>query len=94
MKTAAFLILAMLVLSMTSPLSLHVPFSSDHNSRILTLDICDASGSALSVNGGMPVIPECPCKLCPLEFNGFHWIADTLFTPFFIPFQQDRPPRV
>jgi hypothetical protein len=93
MKAGAFLVMAILVVSMISPLSIHVTASSDDNSHIFTLDICNASGNALSVIGSMPVIHECPCKLCMLEFAGFYRIPESLFTPFFIPFQQDRPPR-
>jgi hypothetical protein len=87
------LILAALVFSIVSPLKIHVP-PSDDNGHVFALDVCGAAGSNMSLNDHMPVIHQWPCKLCLLDFDGFYRISNPLFTPFCLPFRQDRPPRV
>jgi hypothetical protein len=89
----AFLILAILAVTVTSPLAVRVPSSSDHQSRILTLDICNTGGYALSADNHMSAITASPGRGCLLECDGFNFVADIFFTPFLTSFQQDRPPE-
>jgi hypothetical protein len=93
MKMRTVLILAALVFSIVLPLKIHVPLSDD-NGHVLALDVCSAGGSNVSLNAHMPVIHQCTCKLCLLDFDGFYRISNPPFTPFCLPLQKDRPPRV
>jgi hypothetical protein len=92
MNMRTVLVLAALVFSIVSPLKIHIPHS-DGDGHVLALDVCSAAGNVLSLNVDMPVIHECPCKICLLGFAGFYSLSKPLVIPFFLPFQQDRPPR-
>ena len=93
MKMRAVLIMAALVISIVLPLKIHLA-PTDGNRHVLSLDVCSAEGSMMTVNAHMPVIHQSPCNLCLLNFKEFYRISNLQFSPLFIPFQKDRPPRV
>lgn len=92
MKIASSLILLALALFIVSPLSIQIA-PSDEGTFIVTLDVCHASGSAVSPNADMPAIDERPCSFQPVALAGF---IETLSHDcrLYVPsFQLERPPR-
>lgn len=95
MKVSSILILAVLLLSLISPLAVHVTSALPDSGRsLVTLDVCHASDSSLSVNADSPSLHECPCKYVPLAFAGIHESDSAVFVPYLISVQHERPPRV
>jgi hypothetical protein len=92
MKIQAILIVIVLSLSILSPLSISISPLDDH-SYILTLDVCHASGSAVSVSADFPALQEAPCKLSPLGLCGYARIIDLSCKPSLIASDLERPPK-
>jgi hypothetical protein len=92
MKYSSIILLAVLCLSLASPLTLHLA-SAGHQEHLVTLDVCHASDASLSVNADSPVLFESPCSLRTLEFSGFHEPDHIVFTPYISSLQAERPPR-
>jgi len=95
MRKISVLVLCALVLSLIAPV--HVVTAAvlhNDNTVILTLDVCGNSGPSLSAGQDIPAMYECPCKLVPSEFAGFHSILKPFFSLLLIPSQAERPPKV
>jgi hypothetical protein len=93
MKWQALIILLAIALSIVVPPSL--PFLSDHGAMaaIGTLDTCHSATPALSANGDMPCMNECPCRHLPFAESKTADIFTPLFKPLLIAFQDERPPK-
>ena len=95
MRKISVLVLFALIISLATPVfAITSAVSSGGTTIILTLDVCNSSGSSVSTNHDMPSICECTCKIVPLEFAGFHRILKPFFSPLLIPSQEERPPKV
>jgi hypothetical protein len=92
MKTA-IVTFVVLFISIMSPLSMNM-FPADETPYILTLDVCNASGAAMSVNADASVIHEDRYQIFLPEFSCFHNMASPVLIAFLIPFQDERPPEV
>lgn len=92
MKTRCWLVLLALSLSLLSPLSINIS-PSDKDTFIVTLDVCHAAGSAVSLNSDMPVIYDHPVGMRSLEFAGFVATSDYRTDRDILSFQLERPPR-
>jgi hypothetical protein len=92
MKIRSILILITLSLSIFSPLSVSIT-PSNNQSYILTLDVCHASGSAVSVSADIPALQESPHKLCPLGLCGYTRIIDPSCKLSLIASDLERPPK-
>ncbi len=92
MKMRSLFLLIAVLLSLFSPLSINIPFS-DRDACIVTLDVCHASGSAVSLDSDMTALDECARKVLPLELAGFVEVPDHRPDQDVIFFQLDRPPR-
>lgn len=92
MKQVSIALLIFLSLSMIVPFSVTVS-PSDNSTRIVTLDVCNTGGAALTVNADTPALQECPCKLCPLGFCGYAEVIDPPTKSSLIAFQLERPPK-
>jgi len=93
MKWQACIVLLAIALSIVLPPSL--PFLSDRGAMaaIGTLDVCHSATPALSSNGDMPCLNHCASLPLPFEQKTVAEIARSLFQPFFIAFQDERPPK-
>jgi hypothetical protein len=93
MKWQALIVLLAISLSIVVPSSL--PFLSDHGAMaaIGTLDVCHSAIPALSSNGDMPCMSECPCRPLPLELYKIAVIVNPLFKPSALSFQDELPPK-
>jgi hypothetical protein len=61
---------------------------------ILSLDVCHASNSSLSVNADKPCLCECPWKPTPLKFVSLHEIISPRLDLPILAFPIEQPPRV
>lgn len=93
MKKVALIMLLVLFSAVCSPLTI-IASPSDSSSFLIALDVCNSSGSFMSVNADSPAIQECLCNLHPLAFVGYMELIDPSYKPTVIPFKQERPPRV
>ena len=93
MKIKIVLILIALTVSIASPLSINIA-PSINGTYLFSLDVCQASSPAASVNVNMRYIYECPCRHIILEFVGFHEVLNPSFNSFLVAFQEEHPPRV
>jgi len=95
MRKTGVLILCVLLVSLATPLlSVRSIESADNTAMLLTLDVCDASGSSLSANQDMPSLYEGTCKILPLEFAGFHKAGKPVFSFLLMPSLEELPPKV
>lgn len=92
MRMKSIIILLSLLAAIFSPISINISLA-DNGAYIVTLDVCHASGSSLSLDSHMPVIDEHPCKICPLEFVGFAGMSKQRSELDILSFQLERPPR-
>ncbi len=95
MQSNRMWIIVGLVLSMLSPIIAHVSISS-HNQgeRIVSLDVCNASGAFMSANGDHPALNERACTQAPLEFTEFIKTNNLSYSPSPFSVQIERPPRI
>jgi len=93
MKTGSLLLLAVLCLSLVSPLTIHLA-SAGQEEHFVTLDVCHATDASLSANADSPALFESPCRSVTLEFAGFHEPGSIVFIPYLSSLQQERPPRI
>ncbi len=92
MKMRSLFLLFAVSLSVFSPLSINIPLSGG-DACFVTLDVCHASGSAVSLDSDMTAIDEYVGKALPLELAGFVEVSDHRPDPDVIFFELDRPPR-
>jgi hypothetical protein len=93
MKRVSIIVLIMLFSAVCAPLTIAAsPY--DHESCLVTLDVCNASHGALSVNADSPAIQTCFSHMFPLAFSGYVDMLDPLFKPAVFTFTHERPPIV
>jgi len=92
MKKVALILLMVLFSALCSPLTI-IAAPSDSGSFLVTLDVCNASGSFLSVNADCPAIQECSLNIVPLVFLEYLDEVRPLFNPSVIISKQERPPQ-
>jgi hypothetical protein len=93
MRWQAIIILLAIALSIVGPPSVPMAFEHDDHATIGILDVCHSSTPALSTSGDMPCMSECPCQHLPLARNAVENTINPPIKPFFIAFQDERPPK-
>jgi hypothetical protein len=93
MKLKAVLVLLTLCYNIALPPSLVLISHSGGQAAIVTLDICHSATSALSSTGEMPCVNECTFTALPLQQNMTLELSTVTRKPFFIAFQDERPPK-
>ncbi len=92
-KTKTIFILVTLVVSIISPLTVHISVSLN-GTFLLNLDVCSAAGHALSTNQDMPYLYENQFRFPVLVFTDLVKDSNPSFNPVLIAFQKEHPPRV
>lgn len=92
MKSISVIILLAVSLSVMPQTVVVHPYAGAEAS-ILVLNVCNGSGADILSSTDMPFVYECPCKLVPSGFAGFHNIANPVFNRFLVAFQKERPPK-
>jgi len=90
MKWKTVIVLLFITLGIMVPPSL--PLVIGHEARIGTLDVCRSATPAISSQGDMPCVSECPCHL-PAEGTEIGDTPAPLFKPLLIVFQDEHPPK-
>lgn len=93
MRPNSVILLAVLCLSLVSPLTIHLA-PAGQGEHFVTLDVCHASDASLSVNADSPVLYESPSRLLAPGFAGFYETGSVVFAPYVSLLQQERPPRI
>jgi len=93
MRWRAIIVLLAIALGAVVPPSLALNSAHGGQAAIGTLDVCGSAAPALSANGEMPCVNECPCKQVPLSAVGQAGPVRHIFTQTLIPAQNDRPPK-
>jgi hypothetical protein len=93
MKKISAMLLFFLLVSIFPPLSVAVSPYGDET-RILTLDVCSTSNSALSVSADIPAVQEYAGKLPLIQSEGKASFFSCRFKPSVFTFKKDRPPEV
>lgn len=92
MKSSAALLLVSLMLSIAAPFTIHISATDDVDA-LITLDLCNASHSSISVNSDSPAVQEATCCVAPAGLAG-HIETDYRNSVPFVPgFKEDRPPK-
>ncbi len=95
MKWQALIVILAIALGVVIPPSSPYLYLADNGATasIGTLDVCHSSIPALSANGHMPFLNECPCQQLPLALYANPAIADPPLKTLLIVFQDERPPE-
>ena len=95
MRLNALFILVALLVSVLSPLNVHISTSSTgHVKYLVSLDVCNASGASISANSSdAPVLHAGPYKPVPFNIAEFIETHNSSFNPFFYFAAIDRPPK-
>jgi hypothetical protein len=93
MRLISVIILIALSLSVMPQTVVVHPHAGTETS-ISVLNVCNGSGTGVLSSTDMPFVYECPCKLVPSSFAGFHDIANPVFNRFLVAFQKEHPPKV
>lgn len=93
MKLPAIIILLAIALGILAPPSLPLMLTHDGQASIGVLDVCHSATPALSSNGEMPCVSECPCRLLALEQSRVPGMVNPRCKPVVIAFQDELPPK-
>jgi hypothetical protein len=93
MRLQAVIVLLAIALSIVVPPSLLLTISHSGQASIGILEVCHSATPAISSNGDMPGINEYSYAPLPLALDDTTKIEPPLSKPFFISFQDERPPK-
>ena len=94
MRLKALIMLVAFIVIVIAPVHINVyQYPDNKTASLLTLDVCNASGSGLSVQADTPWMLDGLFSLFLSEGIYFHEILQPAFHAFLISFQQERPPR-
>ena len=94
MKWNAVFVLLAIAVGILVPPSLPIMIAHGGQASIGVLDVCHNATPALSSNGEMPCVNECPCRLLHLEPGRMHGMVKSPCKPVLIAFQEELPPKV
>jgi hypothetical protein len=94
MRWQAVIVLLAILLSIVLSPALSLTIADGGHSMIGTLDVCHSATPALSSNGDMPCLNECPRCPFPLAQHKASEIVNPPCKPLLIAFQDERPPKV
>jgi hypothetical protein len=92
MKIRAAIMVVALLLSLAAPLSIHI--SATNSAPVLvSLDVCDAAGTTLSLNADIPAIQERPIVLVESALSGYVVPPVPDCFSSVLPAREERPPE-
>jgi hypothetical protein len=94
MKLQAVIVLLAIALGVAVPPALPMMAVGGGEAEIGVLDLCHAGAPALSSNGDIPCMNECPCRPLPLSKNRVCAVPTPRCKPFIIAYQDERPPKI
>ena len=94
MRTTGLILLIVLISFLNIPVQINVPFDAEDNtSSLITLDVCNQHGAAVSLDSDTPGILEYQHGLAPLATPTYHDQINYAFNPFLFTSQDERPPE-
>ncbi len=93
MKWQAVIVLIAIGLSIAVQLSFPVPSDHGNHAMIGNLDVCHQAAPALSANGNMPCLHQCPYGHLPLVQDKSAIFVNPHIKPLLIAFQDEHPPK-
>lgn len=93
MRWQAVILLIALALTAALPPSLAFAPDSDEQPSLGTLNVCHSAAPALSSNGDMPCVNECPCRHVPAVSVALTKPNVPLFPEFLLISGNERPPQ-
>lgn len=93
MKSAAVLIILILLISVSTPLSVQINLICDEAPVLIKLNVCHTSGPALSGGIGQQSFYEAPDSLSKPVVSGVLEINDQTYSDLISPLQEEKPPR-
>lgn len=95
MRWQAVIVLFALAFTIAVPPFCRISIDRDHDDRpvLVTVNVCHAAAPALSSNGDMPCVHECPCTHPPVIIVESFEPAAAVFSPVLLSFRYDRPPK-
>lgn len=93
MRRVALILLFAIALGVFIPPAMSVMLADQGSAAIGTLDVCHSATPALASNGDMPCVSECPCRTCQPAQTAVASVENSLFNPFLIVLQDERPPK-
>ncbi len=95
MRWQAVIILFALAFTITVPPFCRISINYDHDDGpvLVTVNVCHAAAPALSPNGDMPCVHECPSPQAPVIVVETFEPAATVRFPVLLSFRYDRPPK-
>jgi hypothetical protein len=94
MKWNAVIVLLAIALGIFAPPSLPAMIAHGGQASIGILDVCHSAAPALSSNGEMPCVSECPRGLLSLEQSRTYGLIPPSCKPVVIAFQEEIPPEI
>jgi hypothetical protein len=94
MKLQAVIVLLAIAFGVAVPPALPMMTVGGGEAEIGILDLCHAGTPAISANGDMPCMNECPCLPLLLSQNRAFIIPAPPCKPLLIAFQDERPPKI
>jgi len=93
MKWQAVMVLLAIGLSIAVPPFFSVPSDHGKHAMIGNLDVCHQAAPALSANGSIPCVHQCPCDHRPPFQDSIVNIVNPRIKPRLMAFQEERPPK-
>lgn len=95
MMVKSLIVLIAFAMTLFTPFIVTIHTDADGNTvSLFTLDVCHASGSAMSAQADIPFLYESPCVLSISENNLIYEDSYTALLPFQAALQTERPPKV
>jgi len=94
MRWLSVVVIIAIALSVVVPPALTITLAQGGQpAAIGVLDVCHSATPALSSNGEMPCMNECPCKQGPVPVIVYAEKIDPILTHFLLSSQNERPPK-
>lgn len=95
MQFKTLIALISFIMTICAPFQFNIHTDTDSNTTsFFTLNVCHASGSAMSVQADIPFINACTCEISISESSLAYAVSDIGLLPLLIGLQSERPPRV
>ena len=94
MKSVTFILLAVLVVTIFTPMTLFTPIAvNDGRSFLGNLDVCHSATPALSSNGEMPCVTASICIAAPLLTESTNDSLHNVILELILSSRNEQPPQ-
>lgn len=94
MKLITTLTVIVLILTVCAPAQVSVLRSPHSATSLLTLDVCNPAGAALSAHAEVPILPEDRYSILFTDVNAAYISDNHILNSSLLSFPHKRPPKV